>query len=91
MKDCIGNDVHEGAILKVFHFWGRRKRKNFMYKQVGGLTINQLYRKIHHLPFRLDAYYLKPTECILDDSVVVECTCDYHQTNDLKINRFFGA
>jgi len=67
MKDCVGNDVHLDAILKVYHFTGARRRKHFMYKQVGE-TVGDLV-KIHHLPIGTiqDDYYLvKESEALTD-------------------------
>ena len=89
MKDCVGNEIHEGAILKVFHFVGKRKRKHFMYKQVGPLRNNNL-REIFHLPLTSGSYY-KKEDSILEDSVVVECCCNFHIYNDLKISKLHGA
>ena len=88
MIDCVGNDVHEGAILKVFHFVGSKKRKHFMYKKVGEIY-NSNYRKIYHLSS--NGYYLKKISDTLSDSVVVQCNCEYHIYNNLKISKFHGA
>lgn len=90
MKDCVGNEIHEGAILKVFHFYGARSRKKFMYKQVGSLRGN--YREIHHLPISKDkGFYLRREDSTLNNSVVVSCNCKFHIANDLKISKFHGA
>lgn len=91
MKDSVGNEIHEGAILKVFHFTGRNGRKHFMYKQVGETT--ELYTKIWHLPirpFNENGYYLKQNSETLHDSVVVACTCEDHIRKNLKLSREFG-
>lgn len=90
MKDCVGNDIHEGAILKVFHFYGSRKRKHFMYKQIGAIHANGM-RKIHHLPYTEDGYYVKSANDVLIDSVVVSCECEFHIYNNLKISKFHGS
>lgn len=93
MKDCVGNEIHQGAILKVFHFIGPRKRKYFMYKQVGEIfkaNDGTEYRKIYHL-MDGEGYYLKPIDAVLDDSVVVQCGCEKHIYDDLKISKFHGT
>lgn len=94
MIDAAGNEVHEGAILKVFHFRGLRNYKHFMYKQAGDLVVQgkTIYRKIYHLPLsESDGYYLKKESSVLDDSVVVQCDCDFHTYKSLKRNKFYGA
>lgn len=88
MKDRVGNEIHEGAILKVFHFVGSRKRKHFMYKQVGetakGLT------KIYHLPITDEGNYYLIKEEPMDDYVVVSCSCEFHIYNNLKKCKLYG-
>lgn len=91
MTDCVGNEIHEGAILKVFHFVGARRRKHFMYKLVGSLREDG-YRKIHHLPMNPDAaYYYKKENENLENSAVVYCPCEFHIYNNLKISKLHGA
>lgn len=92
MKDCVGNEIHQGAILKVFHFIGSRNRKHFMYKLVGEIfkaNDGSEYRKIYHLGE--EGYYLKPINTLMDDSVVVQCPCEKHIYEDLKISKFHGT
>ena len=36
--DKFGNEFIEGAIVKVFHFTGARRRKYYMYKLVVGVS-----------------------------------------------------
>ena len=91
MKDISGNEVHEGAILKVYHFTGANQRKYYMYKQVGPIVSekNNL-REIYHLPFKGPGhgYYIKD-DLELTDSLVVECSCKFHIYNKLKQKRGF--
>lgn len=95
MTDCVGNEIHETAILKVFHFTGSRNRKHFMYKQVGEIFVakdGSKYHKIFHLPMdREFSFYLKPVDAVLGDSVVVQCNCEFHIYNNLKLCKKFGA
>jgi|WetSurMetagenome_2_1015567.scaffolds.fasta_scaffold463515_2 hypothetical protein len=92
MRDCVGNEIHEGAILKVYHFTGSKKRKHFMYKQVGKIVNekNNL-REIKHLPIGKDGGYYKKDDTVLLDSVVVQCSCEFHIYNNLKLSKFHGA
>lgn len=92
MKDCVGNEIHEGAILKVYHFTGARNRKYFMYKQVGKIVNekNNL-REILHLPIRENGhgYYVKD-DTIMLDAVVVQCNCEFHIYNNLRLFNWKG-
>ncbi len=87
MIDIAGNEIHEGAILKVYHFTGSRKRKHYMYKQVGPLLENNL-RHVFHLPILKPnyGYYLKD-DLTLNDSMVVACECRFHIYNNLKTKK----
>ena len=91
MKDSVGNEIHERAILRVFHFIGPRKRKEFMYKQVGGTKNGMTW--IRHLPIKpggddkTNGYWANPDENgVLQNTVVVGCYCDFHIHNSLKRN-----
>jgi len=92
MKDSVGNEIHDGAILKVFHFVGARGRKHFMYKKVLGKVKKGEFEhfEINHLEGG-GSYFIPSNREILEDCVVVQCTCEYHIYNNLKINRKFGA
>lgn len=92
MKDIVGNEIHPGAILKVFHFYGSRNRKHFMYKKVNGIVEKGgfKYYEISHLSDE-GSYYIPANVEVLKDTVVVQCPCDFHIYNDLKIHKKFGA
>lgn len=50
--DEKGNEIRPGAVLKVFHFIGARRKRHYMYKQaVGYVTLpkGSQYLKISHL------------------------------------------
>lgn len=95
MKDRVGNEIHEGAILRMFHFSTARK-KYYIYKQVGEVDGRNTW--VYHLPFsekskgrnkgfRLGEYL--DEDGIVQDVVVVNCTCEFHINNDLKRSRSF--
>lgn len=56
LYDKRGYPINEGDILKVFHFIGSRKKKHFMYKQVGSYALmggpDKPYLMVHHLPYQ---------------------------------------
>lgn len=92
MKDIVGNEIHPGAILKVFHFYGARKRKHFMYKKVNGIVEKGQYKyyEISHLTDE-GCYYIPIKQEILEYSVVVQCPCEFHIYNNLKIHKGYGT
>ena len=48
--DKFGNEFTKGAIVKVYHFTGARKRKHYMYKLVlEVLKTKVLFNHIHTL------------------------------------------
>lgn len=51
---------------------------------------DELFEKIIKLPLTSGSYY-KKEDSILEDSVVVECCCNFHIYNDLKISKLHGA
>lgn len=92
MKDVAGNEIHEGAILKVFHFVGKRNRIHYMYKQVGKLQENG-YRKVYHLPIKSNpktsnSYYALKESEQLKGALVIACYCEEHIHKDLKDHKF---
>jgi desulfoferrodoxin (superoxide reductase-like protein) len=84
-KDIAGNEIHDGAILKVYHFTeahGKNGRRHYMYKQV--FKVKNGFVQVSHLPIKD-----KPTSDYnnkgdMTDSLVVACYCDYHIHNNLK-------
>ncbi len=46
-KDKYGKPVSKGAVIKLFHFIGRRKKKHYMY------NVSSLYFKIGPLAIGL--------------------------------------
>lgn len=34
VRDKTGRPIHEGDVIKLFHFFGARRKKHFMYKHV---------------------------------------------------------
>lgn len=89
MKDAAGNEIHEGAILKVFHYIGDRGRREYMYKQVGKYDQNETSLKIFHL--NGGGSYFISQRAVLNNCVVVQCLCDYHIYNSLKRHKKFGG
>lgn len=83
MRDKVGNELHEGAILRVDHFVGSRNKKYYMYKQVGERHPNGRL-KIYHLPKTNNGFYTVSNQEHLTDSLVVQCNCEYHIRNDLR-------
>ena len=92
MRDIAGNEIHPGAILKVFHFYGSGKRKHFMYKKVNGIIERGRYKyyEISHLTDE-GSYYIPVDQDTLENSVVVQCSCEFHIYNNLKRHKKFGA
>lgn len=62
LLDCKGREILLGDLLKVFHFTGRRRKKNYMYKHVierltlGNQNPVPAY-KLSHLELKKDGYY----------------------------------
>ena len=82
--DSVGNKIHEGAILRVYHFTGARNRKHYMYKQVGEYSEKHNAWKVYHLPIKgflwKDYYY----ETDFSRSVVVESNLDIKKNPKLR-------
>jgi len=83
MKDAVGNEIHEGAILRWYHFTGSSGKKYYMYKQAGTIDGSRLI--VYHLP--KDGSCFLVNEKQLKDCVVVACRCEYHIEHDLKRSR----
>lgn len=51
--DSVGNEYEIGAIVRIYHFTGAKKRKHFMYKQV--IEINEEKERVGfcHLPVQI--------------------------------------
>ncbi len=52
LRDKAGSEIKPGAVLKVFHFIGARRKRHFMYKQAVEyvkLGSGTPYLKISHL------------------------------------------
>ena len=95
MKDRVGNNIHEGAILRWFHFRTRNK-KHYMYKQVGKADDRNTW--IYHLPFsekskgKNKGFALNnflDEDGKVTDCVVVACCCEEHIRKDLKRSKEF--
>ena len=95
LEDGVGNEIHEGAILRWKHFSTSRK-KYYMYKQAG--KIEGKKTQFFHLP-------LEPSKCdsrthegfvissmatwnddigVIKGCVVVHCGCGEHRHTEIK-------
>jgi hypothetical protein len=82
IKDSVGNEIHTGAIIRVFHFQTSRK-KYYMYKQVGTFNRQAHLFEVFHLPFGTGSYFTAD----FVDAVVVSCQGEYYIHHDLKRNK----
>jgi len=71
--DSAGNEIKTGDIVRVFHFVNSyKRRKEFMYKQIGQFSPTKTQIYVMHLPVTANesGYYAKPED--FKDSVVVQ-------------------
>jgi hypothetical protein len=64
LRDKTGRHIERGDIIKVFHFIGARRKRNYMFKQVTGtktLGSGTEYAVFNHLELN-DEYYLEPCD-----------------------------
>lgn len=85
--DSVGNEIHEGAIVRFWHFAGRR-RNWFMYKQVLKLSNDQdvPYVEFSHLNKRNESFKVRYDSEVLNECVVVQCCCGCCVNGTLKKN-----
>lgn len=90
MIDSIGNEIHVGAILKVYHFTDHNRRKHWMYKQVVNVTEDGRIR-LAHLPIKdlKDGYNWNGHQ--YHDALVVQCDCNEHLWTNLRKNKKFNG
>jgi len=87
--DSEGNILNEGDIIRVFHFIGaRRKRKHFMYKQVGKIehyegtdNIKRTRLKLYHLPLGEGFYHVRDN---LKEAILVQSHSKIWRDKDFK-------
>jgi len=82
--DELGNEIHEGDLLRVYHFTGARKRAYFMYKVarvIHGYWYGREYNSDH--TYRLKAVADKETGIIKGTRVIFRNKWDedYKQSN----------
>ena len=84
--DSVGNPITEGCILRIYHFTGARKKRHYMYKQVGKYSEKCKKWRVYHLPIKdmgaPEGYYTD----FFRDSVVVESPDLRYAHEDLKRN-----
>lgn len=86
--DIAGNEIHEGAILEMYHFTAHHNRKQFMYKQVRGYkkyNDGTIFLEIYHLPLnnKKDWFFLKDKDAKLMLRVL-SCNCEQHTHTILR-------
>ena len=74
--DKTGREIKEHDILKIFHFIGARRKRHYMYKQVGKIVHlgknKSPYLEIHHLNERDETYKQKINGCIHENIEIVQ-------------------
>lgn len=91
MIDCVGNEIREGDVLRMFHFVNSfRRRKEFMYKKVGAYCEGSKTFKVYHLDSVVDEIklgYFFADQKDFNDSVVVQRA--KYSAENLKRSKFF--
>jgi len=88
MRDVAGNKYELGAIVRMYHFTGARKRKHFMYKQVTEIDIDKRRVGFAHLPIKetVKTSFTCSFEEIAKDTVIVQNY--YEDGRNLKKSKF---
>ena len=71
--DSVGNELKPGDIVRVFHFINvYRRRKEFMYKQVGDYVKGEAMVRMLHLPINSDQDGYWATQKDFENSILVQ-------------------
>jgi hypothetical protein len=93
MKDSVGNEIKKGCIVRMFHFVNRyKRRKEYMYKQIGEYSEYYKRFKVWHLPIDFkelekDAYFYMGDE-FGESCVVVNSPFSSYSDRNLKRNKY---
>lgn len=85
--DIAGNLIEEGDIIKMFHFIGTRRKKHFIYKQVGEFNHDKKWFICFHLPIKEGSGRFILDKDICKISLVIQTN---NINKNLKASKFTG-
>lgn len=89
--DSVGNEYQVGAIVRMYHFTGARKRKHYMYKQVTEVSEEACRVAFCHLPIEQGKTPVTSFSCgcneLKETTVIVNCY--YKDMRSLKRSKEF--